>query len=1188
MKKYLVALLAVVLVESGCKQSSRQSEAVIEEEAVSEAAPAVQVAESAPVESATVPEGAVALKQLENPGTWTVTASTQEAQFQAAHAVDGSVATRWGSEFADGQWWMVDFGKDEMLDTILLSWEDAYAREFGVLLSSDGSAWDEVYSTTNGMGGTDVVEFPARAVRFVKVDCRKRATQWGVSLIEVQFNTEASAGAEASASSGTGDYGPRLAIDGKPSTRWSSDFTDEAWWQVRFPEARELAGAKILWETAFAEKYDVAVSEDGTQWTTVCDMPEGDGRTDVLFFKPVKARYFRVNCHQRGTGWGNSFYEVKFFDKDQAPVVTATSSRDGEPAELALDGDRATAWHSAADGDQVLTVQLPDRMSLGGVELTWGADYARSYVLETSLDGTNWVTVMTEQNGNGGKDFAFFPAGDGRFVRVACKASSGGQGYALAHLEFKSGEEQATPIRAYQAKAKDAKPGRYPMWLSRQQEFWTVIGIPDDEHEAIIGETGVFEPKKGAPSVQPFVLRDGAMTTWADVQLEQALEDEYLPLPSVKWTASGWTLGIAAVAFGKPGDSCVAVRYRFTNTGAERFNGALALAVRPVQVNPLWQFGGMSPIKEAACQPGTNGAAVLVDGARVIVSATPPAAMGAAALGDGDIVDFFERGVMPETLTASDGEGKTSMGLQYSLAVEPGASADVVLVYPLHAASAVPESFVAAPSAAFDQAWAEQAAAWRQTLNTPDIRMPEKRLVNFLKSNKAYVLINRDPPWFKPGSRNYSHGWMRDGALTGVAMMRLGRPDLAVAFIKAFSGFVGDNGWVPYMILESGNPIGFNANPDSGEGQEYDSQGEFAFIVRQAYDYTRDEEMLKQAYPKVAAALRYAKALRERRKTDEYRNDPEKQAYFGVLPESNSHEGYYPAKHSYWDDIWLLRGYKDGVYLAGRTGNTNDAAWMRAEEEDLRTCMYNSMLKVIGLHGMKNLPGCVELGDSDPTSTSVAIMVADETDRLPQPYGLATFDLYYTNFSKRLVPGGEDTFTPYESRNADVFVRLNQRERALTVLRYFTGQSSRPHNWNHLAEVVHAKMRSPSYIGDMPHTWCGSDYINAVRSIFVFEHNGSLVLASGVDPAWLDEGVSVQGLPTQVGDVSYDFRKEGEGYVFTASGTAVPRDGFVIWLPEPLAGLSAEVDGMPVEITDGAIRFAKLPAAIKLKPAVNP
>jgi len=990
----------------------------------------------------------------------------------------------------------------------------------------------------------------------------------------------------ASASSGTGDYAAGLAVDGKLSTRWSSGFGDAEWWQLDFGQTQAISGLKIAWETAFAEKYEVAVSLDGVEWRTVYQVEEGDGQTDLLFFKPVEVRFLRIVCKQRGTGWGNSIWEATFYDGEQAPKIAASSFQDNAPPELALDGDPATAWHS---GEEVasLIMELPEPMSLGGMELYWGAGYAQAYRIELSSDGQAWKQVFEETHGNGGKDYVFFPAAEARQVRVVCTRDLDDEGCELAQVEFKSGEEQATPIRDYQAKARDMRRGLFPMWMIRQQEFWTVVGTPDDDQESLLGETGTFEPYKGGFSVQPFVMEGDQLFSWADVALQQSLEEDYLPLPAVRWVGPGWRLDIAAVGWGDPGKTYAAVRYRLS---AEKpFEGRLALALRPVQLNPIWQHGGMSPIRAIECVTGQPDR-IVIEGRPAAYLPNPPEVMGASALSDGDVANYLARGEFPMELKAAEPEGKCGGGWLYDLKVGSGEAAEIVVVYPLHEGLDAPAEFLSEPAAAFEKIWLAEKARWEQLLGRVGFDIPEERLVKMLKSNIAYVLINRDPPWFKPGARNYNHAWMRDGALTGVAMLRMGLPELPGEFIRAFNGFVRPNGWVPYMILEDGRPIGSSPDAIGGEGQEYDSQGEYPFVVRQYVDYTGDTNLLAQVYPQVFQALKFAMQLRRHRMTDEYKNDPDRRAYYGLLPESNSHEGYYPAKHSYWDDFWALRGLQDGAALALRLGRTNDAAFLQAEETAFRADLYASLLETIRRHSMTVLPGCVELGDIDPTSSTVALMAGDEKDELPQPYANNTFDLYYSNFVKRLSPGYVDTFTPYEVRNADVFVRLGQRERALTMLRYFTQNSTRPQAWNQLAEVVHAKPRAPSYIGDMPHTWVGSDFINAFRSLLAYEHKDRLVLAAGIDPSWLADGMVVSNLPTLYGAVSYQFRKQvvqfggyGEQPVlFLAEGAATPPGGFDLPLPAEWSVLLVELNGRILDNPGPVVHFDALPVKIRI------
>ncbi len=78
-----------------------------------------------------------------------------------ANAVDGDPATRWGSQYADPQWLSVDLGSVKTLSQVRLHWEVAYARTYRIETSTDGAAWNPVWSTTAGDGGVDDITLPA-------------------------------------------------------------------------------------------------------------------------------------------------------------------------------------------------------------------------------------------------------------------------------------------------------------------------------------------------------------------------------------------------------------------------------------------------------------------------------------------------------------------------------------------------------------------------------------------------------------------------------------------------------------------------------------------------------------------------------------------------------------------------------------------------------------------------------------------------------------------------------------------------------------------------------------------------------------------------------------------------------------------------------------------------------------------
>jgi hypothetical protein len=197
------------------------------------------------------------------------------------------------------------------------------------------------------------------------------------------------------------------------------------------------------------------------------------------------------------------------------------------------------------------------------------------------------------------------------------------------------------------------------------------------------------------------------------------------------------------------------------------------------------------------------------------------------------------------------------------------------------------------------------------------------------------------------------------------------------------------------------------------------------------------------------------------------------------------------------------------------------------------------------------IPGCVELGDFDATSTTIALTPCNELGNLPKPQVYNTFEKYFKFFQDRK-DGKIDwvNYTPYENRLIGSFILLDQPERAHQLIDYFLSDQH-PNNWNAFAEVVWKDKRTPKFIGDIPHTWVGSDFINAVRSMFVYEneYDQSLVLASALYRDWIDSqnGMSIENLPTYYGELSYSIKKENTSYIFNIYGNLeLPKNGIKI------------------------------------------
>lgn len=108
-------------------------------------------------------------------------------------------------------------------------------------------------------------------------------------------------------------YPAGKAVDGDPSSRWSSASSDNQWIQVDLGAARSVARVILRWEAAYGKAYAIQTSTDGATWTTVHATEAGDGGVDNIAFTPVDARYVRMQGVRRGTSYGYSLYEFEIY-----------------------------------------------------------------------------------------------------------------------------------------------------------------------------------------------------------------------------------------------------------------------------------------------------------------------------------------------------------------------------------------------------------------------------------------------------------------------------------------------------------------------------------------------------------------------------------------------------------------------------------------------------------------------------------------------------------------------------------------------------------------------------------------------------------------------------------------------------------------------------------------------------------
>jgi regulation of enolase protein 1 (concanavalin A-like superfamily) len=108
-------------------------------------------------------------------------------------------------------------------------------------------------------------------------------------------------------------YAAANAVDGDASTRWSSQFSEPQWIYVDFGQRMAVNEVVLSWETAYARYYQLQVSDDLMNWTTIGQVIDGDGGTDDVTGLSGTGRYLRLVCITRATEWGFSLWSLQAF-----------------------------------------------------------------------------------------------------------------------------------------------------------------------------------------------------------------------------------------------------------------------------------------------------------------------------------------------------------------------------------------------------------------------------------------------------------------------------------------------------------------------------------------------------------------------------------------------------------------------------------------------------------------------------------------------------------------------------------------------------------------------------------------------------------------------------------------------------------------------------------------------------------
>lgn len=927
------------------------------------------------------------------------------------------------------------------------------------------------------------------------------------------------------------------------------DFRETAAWKVSASEqvqarlARDADGSLCLhYDFAGVSGYAVMRRALPVDWPRAFDLIariKGGGATNDLQVKlvdasgenvwwvnrpnhalPAKLAELKLKRRHFSFAWGPT--GDRALRRTEAVEFVVAAGREGGRGSLCVarlelhertpDPER---WPEPAERARGGTVDLDFQMprEFNGLALRWpGMAGGLDYEVLASDDGTLWRPLRNVRGSDGGFDALWLPEQEARWLRVRTTANARPAVELRDHVQWPDFNAMLAEV------AREAPRGHMPRAFRGEQPYWTLVGVDGGgERSALLSEGGAIEIGRRGFSIEPALrLDDGSLVAWADVQISHSLRDGYLPLPAVHWRHDAFALDIEATADGPREAPQLLARYVLANRDARARTFTLLLAVRPWQVNPPTQFlntpGGARSIERLRWRDGL----LAVDGRPALRTSEPVLRATALAFDGGVSLDALL--AAPALDELQDEQSHASALLAFRVVLAPGERRTIGWTAPLANRGSMPGTVDAAT---LDLRFAQAAERWRERLNRVVFALPASAqpIADTLRTAVAHILMSRDGPALRPGTRAYARTWIRDGAMMVAALLRMGEVDAAREFVDWFSGFVFDSGKVPCCIDARG------ADPVT----ENDSHGQYLYAVAEVWRHTRDQTFVARHWPTVRRVVEHLERLRQSERIARNR-EPGRGHLFGLMPPSISHEGYSdkPA-YSYWDDFWSLRGYKDAVVIALVRGDSELALRWHGWGEEFARELSASIEAAARHRGIGFIPGAADRGDFDATATTIALDPAQAV--LPRALLEATFERYWQQSRSREQGSEWKDYTPYELRSVGAFVRLGQPARAHAMLDFFF-RDRRPAGWNQWAEVVMREYRRPNFLGDMPHAWVASDYIRSALDLFAYENEDdvSLVIGAGWKREWLDEGLAVRGLATAYGVLDMRLDRVGSGW----------------------------------------------------------
>ncbi|NOX22654.1 MAG: cellulase family glycosylhydrolase [Actinobacteria bacterium] len=306
--------------------------------------------------------------------------------------IDGDITSAWttGTDQVPGQTYTLDLGSAMAVNKVLFDsgsdYPNDYPATYEISASTDGTSWTKVGSGygTNRITTEDF--WTSTWMRYLRItQTGSKSNWWAISEVAVTTSNSFDRTGWTLSSSPSGTTANM--VDDDLSTRWTTNAPQANGQYVQVDFGAQVTFNNVVMdtqkntssETDYPRNYTVAVSDNGTSWTTVAT-ETGTFKATTVNFPAASGRYLKITqTGASGSWWSIGELNVALNNDDYSLRLDLDDRFGATTAQSIIDTHRDT-WIVESDLDNISNMGLNViRLPIGWNELlnldgTWKAD----------------------------------------------------------------------------------------------------------------------------------------------------------------------------------------------------------------------------------------------------------------------------------------------------------------------------------------------------------------------------------------------------------------------------------------------------------------------------------------------------------------------------------------------------------------------------------------------------------------------------------------------------------------------------------------------------------------------------------------------------------------------------------------------------------------------------------------------